>query len=113
MAKNGHITIHDRAGFVSKIDAIKQAAAELREIGKSLPPIAAKAAEEAGSFTVDGKAAPIYADTTGGLQKWAKALADAVEIVATGGENAAQTALDKFTAIINLHDKAAVEVQNT
>lgn len=112
MAKDGHITISDRAEFVTKIDAIKAAAAELRAAAKLLAPIAAKAKEEAASFTQDGNVAPVYADTVAGLQAWAEKLVAHAESVAGSGENAAQTAYDKFLAIIGVDDATAAKIKN-
>lgn len=112
MAKDGHVTINDRAGFHTKIDAIKHVADQIRDAGKAMPSVAAKATEEASSFTHDGHPAPVYADSIAELQRWADAMAADAETVATDTENAAETAMGKFTAIVTLDDKTASTVQN-
>lgn len=112
MAKDGHIAIADRAGFVAKIDEIKAAAAALRDAAKLITPIADKAKAEAASFTKDGSPAPIYADLLAELQAWATKLTQHVEAVSDSSESAAKTAYDKFIAITSTDDSGAQKIKN-
>lgn len=107
------IEIADADGFPAKLTRIREAAAGLTAIAEELRTIADTARTETTEFTRDGAAAPIYAETVGGLDAWAKAAATLTRSVADQAHAAADTIGEKFTAITGTDITAATDIHRT
>lgn len=104
------ITIADRDAFPKKVEAIRHAAANLREFGTKLEAIVTKARDEAKSLTTNGQPAPIYQTALDALGAWHSAASSALASVCDSADSCTTTMSDKFTKITGADAGAAKDI---
>lgn len=107
---SGTITIADRGAFPKKVEAIREATANLRGFGPKLEAIVTKAREEAKSLTTNGQPAPIYQPGIDALALWHSAASAALAAVCDSADSCATTVSDKFTKITGADAGAAKDI---